>query len=128
MICPHCASDLSSCAAHSPKREINIAGAAIPEPLYRPEPTQRSSSPYVGTETYEEGSAVADGAEVRRFMTTLILLLLGSIFLLFSLALLMLGDGETLTLQWKANLWPLFLLLSVPLMILGWRGWRSLGD
>jgi len=128
MICPHCASDLSSCATHRPPaREINIASSAIPEPLYRPDPAHRTS-PYNSSGVCDEVTNEETPGEVRRFMTTLILLLLGSIFLLFSLALLMLGDGETLTLQWRANLWPLFLLLSVPLMVLGWRGWRSLGE
>ena len=51
----------------------------------------------------------------------LILLLSGSVFLLFGLALLMFEENGVFYLEWDASWWYAYLLIALPALLFGWR-------
>lgn len=94
-------------------------------------------SPYSAKETNEEAEEAPkitsqedeSTAPLDEFQNTLmatILLLTGSVFLLFSLALVLFAHDGVLTLQWDGSLWYLYALLALPLLFLGWRYFSKL--
>ena len=52
---------------------------------------------------------------------SLMLLLAGSVFLFFSLALLLFSRNGVLTLHWNGDIWFVYLILSLPMLFFGWR-------
>jgi hypothetical protein len=54
-------------------------------------------------------------------LMTLLLLIPGAFFLLFSLMLVLFADNGILTLSWDAGYWIVYFILSLPLLIFGWR-------
>ncbi|MFA6916437.1 MAG: hypothetical protein WC222_08570 [Parachlamydiales bacterium] len=57
------------------------------------------------------------------YLKPLLLLLLGSTLSIFALMLYLFSSNGVLTLQWNADVWYLYLVISVPLL---WAGWRAL--
>lgn len=55
-----------------------------------------------------------------------ILLLAGSVFLVFGLILLIFSRQGTLTLQWDASYWFVYLGMAVVLLFVGWRSLQNL--
>lgn len=70
------------------------------------------------TETEEIQPAVDD---FKSSMAAVALLLSGSVLLLFSLVLALFSRDGVLTLQWDGTIWHIYLLVGVPLFLLGWR-------
>lgn len=62
-----------------------------------------------------------DGEERRNILVTLAMLLIGSSFFLFSLALFFFSSEGSFTLTWKASSWYLYFVVSVPLLLYGWK-------
>jgi hypothetical protein len=124
MICPYCASDLSSSSGRRSEAAAPQMMERVPQPVYRPIRTEEAVRPIA--ESVEEPLEAGSQDTVKSFLFTLIYFLLGSVAFLFSLALLFLGNRETLTLSWPSALWPAFLILALPLLMLGWRSWRHL--
>jgi hypothetical protein len=128
MICPYCASDLSSSAGRRQEVATPQTMERIPQPVYRPirtaEPPRGSMEPMDASDE----AMVPDGTigSIKTFLLTLLCFLMGSVAFLFALALMFLADGETLTLRWQAALWPLFLIIALPLLLLGYKSWRHL--
>lgn len=56
----------------------------------------------------------------------LVLLLTGSIFLLFGIVLVLFSQNGVFTLHWDANYWFIYLGISVPLLFFGWRALHHL--
>jgi hypothetical protein len=125
MICPYCASDLSSSAGRRIESVVAPQPERIPQPVYR---APRQEVFRGGEGSLPETSPPHDESAhlTKSFLITLLFFLLGSVSFLFSLALLFLSDGETLTLRWSSSLWPLFVVVALPLLGLGWRSWRHL--
>jgi hypothetical protein len=124
MICPYCASDLSSTSG---RRQEPIAPQPIeriPQPVYR---SLRSDAVKIaGPDAEAEPVERESGDNTKGMLLTLLYFLLGSVAFLFSLALLFLADGDTLVLRWQTALWPAFCILGIPLLILGYRSWSHL--
>ncbi|HRD55122.1 MAG TPA: hypothetical protein PLC42_01865 [Parachlamydiaceae bacterium] len=72
------------------------------------------------TATFEEET------DVKAIVLSVSLLLLGSLFFLFSLLMLFFGENGKLTLSWNANYWYLYALFSPFLLFLGWKKLRLL--
>lgn len=56
----------------------------------------------------------------------ILLLSLGGLLLSLSLLIFFFSEGGVLTLQWKAKYWFIYLLLSLPVLSLGWKGLKKI--
>lgn len=96
-------------------------------------------SPFAGHEEFEEvddhepevAKKASEGDvnvdEFKRVAIAVTLLLSGSVFFLFSLALgLFSNNNGLLTLQWDGSYWYLYTVLALPLLLLGWRSLMKL--
>lgn len=94
-------------------------------------------SPYGGTDTHhshehhkhtphaaEEVEPAID--EFKKIVQAVTMLLSGSVFFLFGLALVLFSTNGVFTLQWDGTLWFLYTLISLPLLIFGWRALMKL--
>jgi hypothetical protein len=109
----------------------------VPAPPYRMDNSKGvhevPAAPY---HTHADESVSADalpsGGDVQQMKTVLMplsLLLSGSVFFLFGLVLLLFSSNNgVFTLQWNANLWPLYFILGVGMLFFGWRTLRHLDD
>lgn len=59
--------------------------------------------------------------EMRTLVLPLVLLLSGSVFFLFGIALLLFSHNGVFTLQWNSSNWYLFFILGLPMLFYGWR-------
>jgi hypothetical protein len=59
--------------------------------------------------------------DVQNVVITLVLLITGSIFLLFGLILWLFSDNGVFTLHWNSQYWFIYLAIAVPMLLLGWR-------
>lgn len=64
--------------------------------------------------------------EFKQVTLSLVFLLCGSVFFLFSLALGLFSHNGVFTLQWDANYWFIYTILAVPLLFFGWRSLMKL--
>lgn len=62
------------------------------------------------------------------FLKPLTMLLLGSTLSVFSLILFLFNQNGVFTLQWNADAWYLYLLVSLPLLWLGWKSLKFVSD
>jgi hypothetical protein len=62
-----------------------------------------------------------DVDEFKRVAIAMILLLSGSVFFLFSLALGLFSHHGTFTLQWDASYWFVYSFLALPMLFFGWH-------
>ena len=96
-------------------------------------------SPFAGHEEFEESEhadlkAAKDSEEgdvnvdeFKRVAIAVTLLLSGSVFFLFSMALgLFSNNSGLLTLQWDGSYWYVYTALALPLLLLGWRSLMKL--
>lgn len=77
---------------------------------------QLASEETVKPQTVAQTSSIA-------FVKPLLFLLLGSTLSVFAFILLLFNHNGYFTLQWNADIWYVYLLVSVPLL---WGGWRTL--
>lgn len=66
--------------------------------------------------------------DFKNILLSLILLLAGSMFFLFSLTLALFSQGGIFTLQWNSGYWYIYSLLSLPLLFFGWRALLKLDE
>lgn len=59
--------------------------------------------------------------DLKNVMTTVICLMTGSMLALFGLLLLLFSRNGVFTLQWDGTYWMYYLLISLPLLYLGWK-------
>ncbi|BBI17949.1 hypothetical protein DB41_AE00160 [Neochlamydia sp. TUME1] len=126
--CPYCGVYLSSSSllTQHDKSLTHIA----PFPSYR----QDSSATYDINKVDEESSEEEEDSEAATssanyptsFLLPFVLLLTGSVFLIFGIILFSFSQEGILTLQWNANYWFLYLGTAGLLIFLSWRAMRSL--
>lgn len=63
-----------------------------------------------------------------KVMIPLVLLMAGSVFLLFALLIALFSQNGFLTLSWSFNTWFIFAFAAVPMLYLGWRSLRQLKE
>lgn len=56
-----------------------------------------------------------------RFVWALLLLLMGGNLLTLGLLILFFSEAGSLTIEWKSQYWFIYILLSCPLMFVGWK-------
>lgn len=142
-LCWNCEGSVSIAAETCPFCGVSVIPASLDSPVqnfapsYRPGATQENTiprSPYVSNEdkiTPEEKEGQRNLKELEdseisldNFKSSLIavvLLLTGSVFFLFGLALVLFSHNNVLTLQWDGSFWFIYSGLSIPLLFLGWR-------
>ena len=54
-------------------------------------------------------------------ITTIVFLILGSIFLLFAAMMLVFSQDGFLTMRWNADYWYVYLSLALPFLFIGWK-------
>lgn len=94
------------------------------------------SSPFADKEgnphSEEEAKAVAMEAplssDMNRVAITALLLLAGTVFLMFGTTLWFYSDIGVLVLQWDAQYWFVYLLVALPLLFFGWRSLMKISD
>lgn len=64
--------------------------------------------------------------EFKRTVLAVVLLLSGSVFFLFGLALALFSQNGIFTLHWNGNIWFAYTLLALPLLFIGWRSLMKL--
>lgn len=127
-LCWNCEGDVVLNAANCSFCGVSLEVAAMEEekkdpfaPPYRlePNPDQIPTAPYPLSPEAKEEQASKDP---RSLVLGLTLLLLGSTCALFSLILWLFSSPEgILTLRWNGNYWFVYLLVSLPMLYLGWK-------
>lgn len=64
--------------------------------------------------------------EFKRVVVAVLLLLSGSVFFLFSLALGLFSRNGVFTLHWNGTIWFVYMFLALPLLFLGWKSLMKL--
>lgn len=91
---------------------------ALPPPFPEKEVAKAAPTPVEPAKVAE----VASSAEsIDPTLMSLLMLLPGSIFLLFGLVLYLFAVDGKLHLEWNANYWFVYLVLGSPLLYFGWR-------
>jgi hypothetical protein len=86
-------------------------------PPYAVQPEQTTIPP----STADDHEPIKENlAPMKYALLALTSLILGVVSLLFSLILLFFSSHGVLTLRWSAELWYLYLAISIPLLIVGW--------
>lgn len=137
-LCWNCEGSVSVEAETCPYCGVSVVPATLENaninfmPSYNMGMAQDSAiprSPYEGKEEQEPTSdAIQEKEESQpaydEFQWTLlatVLLLTGSVFFLFGLALMLFSHNGMLILKWDGSLWWLYAALAFPLLFFGWR-------
>lgn len=74
------------------------------------------------TESNDELESVDDSSfsVMKNAVAPLFLLLGGSLFFIFGIALMLFSKDGMLTLHWNSDYWFLYLLVSIPMLCIGW--------
>lgn len=141
--CPYCGADPEEQDVHSAKENF--------DPPYRleniAEREAQQSTPYQQVQAEEvdeideeEWDSVVNTShksdsvshEVRqgllKELQPLLFLMPGAVFFVFGLLLLMYSGQDTLVLEWKTSLWPIYLAPSLVLLYFGWLRLSSEDD
>lgn len=129
--CPYCGVYLSSSSLINPQNE---SSTHIP-PYRTGSDKSIPASPYGMNKDVEEEktedtteSVQEEALNPTQSSTVLpfVLLLASSVFLVFGLILLVFSNQGTLTLQWNASYWFVYLGTAAVLLFIGWRSMRNL--
>ncbi len=117
----------------APKSAFSALKNVIPRPPYVPEESSSSSSPAgsippTATVTTAAIKPQSIATTWKTILYPLICLSAGSVFLLFSFLLYFFSENGTLVLQWDAGRWLIYLVISLPLLLLGWRSLSQIED
>ncbi len=89
-----------------------------------PYAAEQSHSPTRTQEAIKPSSELAKTpfltSEMQSIVLPIILLLSGSVFFIFGVALMLFSQNGVLTLQWNSDYWYLFFIFSLPMLYLGW--------
>jgi hypothetical protein len=136
--CPYCGVYLSA---------MNLSGQESNESLFSPpyrmdedkeEDQEVPVSPFAEKEDAEEPTPEEIAPEeavnmiyddgMKKNLLALILLLIGSAFMLFSIALLLFSKNGVLTLHWNGSYWFIYLILGIPMLFFGWKVLEGIKD
>lgn len=67
-------------------------------------------------------------AQMRTIMTPMLLLLGGTVFFLFGLALFLYSKDGVFTLHWNGDAWPVYLVASLAMLFFGWKSLHTLEE
>lgn len=131
--CPFCGVSVVPAFLEGAEVEFAPPYAALPKghDFGIPKSPFASDSDTVHQEIHEERKEIAvdhqPGVdEFRRVAVSVSLLLAGSVFFLFSIALGLFSNNGVFTLRWDATYWFIYTLLALPLLFFGWRSLMKL--
>jgi len=91
-------------------------------PLYTPMPEAANKIPAEQvTQISQKANLTAKPSYFGKEFLPLLLLITGTVFLFFSLVLVLFSHEGVFTLQWDATLWYVYLIISLPALLVGWR-------
>jgi hypothetical protein len=150
-LCWNCEGSVSIAEETCPFCGVSVVPASLDGPIsnfappYNPHAHQDNHvphSPYghshshshteeVAPEHHKRAAHVVEEAapeidEFKKVLQAVTLLLSGSVFFLFGLALVLFSTNGTFVLQWNGALWFVYTLLSLPLLFFGWRALMKL--
>lgn len=127
--CPYCGVYLSSSTLLNPQNE---SATHIPpyssgsDKSIPPSPYNLKENEEIIDEDKEEIQEKALNPNNNNSLLPFILLLPGSVFLIFGFILLIFSQQETLTLQWNTSYWFVYLGIASLLLFTGWRSLQNL--
>ena len=142
-LCWNCEARVTLTEEYCPCCGVYLSPSTVPEgshlnhlaPPYKiveEEEKETPNSPYSNDESNPKENGLLEDAESHsEFQNLCILiscLLSGVVFLLFGLALFLFSHKGYFTLQWNAAYWYLYLLFSLPLLVIGWNKLQSLPE
>jgi hypothetical protein len=129
--CPYCAVYLSP--SGSSDKDLH-------SPPYGKNQTETSSeipaSPFASQDVAPSEATKNDLSEnsgegfelMKNIIQPLLLLLAGSVFFIFGLALLLFSHNGVFTLRWNGSYWFFYLLLGIPMLFFGWLSLQQLSE
>ncbi len=142
--CPYCGADLTE--HEKPEEKLEEENSFLEEPDHEEEPEQEEVISYeeheetieeefekppfhdlieeaepIMQENWEEAKVEAPDPDLENPLASLLLLLPGTLFFLFGLALFLFSHEGTLTFRFTSKYWFVYLLGSWPLLYFGWR-------
>lgn len=118
--CLYCGVTLTPSDEDNDSSSLNSA-SAIPHPPY----TAGDNAPQNGLYS-SETKQIKNSSNI--IGLTFTLLLSGIVLFLFSLMLLFFSNDGVLTLQWDSDYWFIYLLISLPFLLLGWKLLRPVDE
>jgi len=94
--------------------------AYIPRSPYAAQPEVQATDESIPTQTVEKGDETSFD-DFKTAFWALVFLLSGAVFFLFGIVLVLFSTNGVFTLRWDATTWFFYSIVSVPLLILGWR-------
>lgn len=142
--CPYCGQNQEAPPANrdkfAPPYKLVQPEIPIPQPFYKPQEAktvlkpedqlkvQVSSVQKVEKAQEKNEEPLTQNAKMRSFLLSLILMMCGSTFLLFSLSLFLFGQDGVLTVHWRSSHWYVYSLLALPLLLIGWKHSNKLAE
>lgn len=131
IVCPFCAADLREARVEQPRFSSPVIKELPPEQSLYPS-TRSLPPPEEEVMVQEEESPVAAQVEsqaestFKSSMGGILLFTLGAHLFFLAMAFLFLSDRGVLLLRFNAHFWPLCLILSLPLLVFGYRFTKNL--
>jgi hypothetical protein len=129
--CPYCgvsvvpASLDGTPANFAPPYRIGSNESSIPRsPYASQQEAQKPEEVEIGQPADKSSEAPLD--DFKRVFWALVLLLSGSVFFLFGLVLVLFSTDGVFTLRWDGTLWFIYSLVSIPMLLLGWKAFSKL--
>lgn len=66
--------------------------------------------------------------DIRTLIVTMAMLIMGSGLFLFAIVLMLFSEEGSFVLRWQSDNWYIYLLLSLPMLFLGWRYLQNLSE
>lgn len=113
---------------------LDGTGTSFTPPYTPSQSTSIPRSPYsfeeekVQVVAEEEEAAPSSLDEFKYVVLAVTLLLSGSVFFLFGLALALFSNQGIFSLHWNSNLWYVYTLFGLPSLFFGWRALTRLKD
>lgn len=141
--CPYCGVDLTSASAVEVNEEQKSTYRFVNTKQQGLESLSILNPPYMGgrqghsdQENVMEDSGWEEkdseepfvNEDLKQGIKPLLLLLPGSVFLVFSLFLFLFSHNGVFILKWNSFLWPFYFLASLPLLYYGWRTLNKIND
>ena len=96
----------------------------IPRSLYEANDSKTQLNSQDNEKDLDEEEPALD--DFKRVVMAVALLLSGSVFFLFGVALGLFSHDGVLTLSWDGSFWYAYALLAIPLLLFGWRSLMKL--
>lgn len=121
--CPFCGAVLNPHRSQEQAATPSYTDYKSPYRLARPEEAEAIPiAPITKPDAQAQDDEELSQGQAKKIMMTLGSLSVGLVFLIFGLVLFLFsGSDGMLVLKWDAHYWYIYLIIGVPLLIVGWR-------